>query len=148
MEHVRRAGCASLWTRGRFVMSRLERMRRRECHGVPRDAVATVAVHADARARAHAQRRAPDGYEHDLDIAPPIGVSATFEAADGGPVYSRANAPTRERAEVVLAAVEMAASAGRTPVRALLYASGAAATHAALHDMLSRRGCNYARAHT
>ena len=59
-------------------------------------APATAAVHADAGI---------DKTSHDGDVAPPIGLSTTFD--DGADhVYSRISAPTRERCEAVLAALE------------------------------------------
>ncbi|KAG8467233.1 hypothetical protein KFE25_000549 [Diacronema lutheri] len=110
----------------------LARLVRQASTRPPRDALATVVVHADAHFDAGAR-----GGGHALDIAPPIGVSTTFASADGGPVYSRSSAPTRERCEEVLAAIEAADDlSGGCTVRALLYSSGAAATHAALHYLL------------
>ena len=80
-------------------------------------APATAAVHADAGI---------DKTSHDGDVAPPIGLSTTFD--DGADhVYSRISAPTRERCEAVLAALE-----GGEGARAVLFASGNAATHAVL----------------
>ena len=59
-------------------------------------APATAAVHADAGI---------DKTSHDGDVAPPIGLSTTFD--DGADhVYSRISAPTRQRCEAVLAALE------------------------------------------
>ena len=86
-------------------------------------APATAAVHADA---------ALDATSHDGDVAPPIGLSTTFD--DGADhVYSRISAPTRERCEAVLAALEGGAGA-----RAVLFASGNAATHAVLASLAAR----------
>ncbi|KAJ1628459.1 Cys/Met metabolism PLP-dependent enzyme-domain-containing protein [Pavlovales sp. CCMP2436] len=120
--------------RSRLIFSSCRALR--YASGTPRDALATVAVHADAQHDARA--RARDGSHHELDIAPPLGVSTTFETADGGPGYSRATAPTRERCERVLASIE--AAGGTADVRALLYSSGAAATYAALHYLLAEAG--------
>lgn len=113
--------------------------------GKARDAIATVAVHADAPS-AQPSTYSGGGAHHELDIAAPIGVSTTFATVDGGPSYSRSIAPTRERCEQVLAAIELAASpSGAANVRALLYSSGAAATHAALHLLLAEAGAKRLR---
>ena len=86
-------------------------------------APATAAVHADAGI---------DKTSHDSDVAPPIGLSTTFD--DGADhVYSRISAPTRERCEAVLAALE-----GGDGARAVLFASGNAATHAVLASLAAR----------
>ena len=86
-------------------------------------APATAAVHADAGI---------DKTSHDSDVAPPIGLSTTFD--DGADhVYSRISAPTRERCEAVLAALE-----GGEGARAVLFASGNAATHAVLASLAAR----------
>ena len=86
-------------------------------------APATAAVHADAGI---------DKTSHDGDVAPPIGLSTTFD--DGADhVYSRISAPTRERCEAVLAALE-----GGEGARAVLFASGNAATHAVLASLAAR----------
>ena len=86
-------------------------------------APATAAVHADAGI---------DKASHDGDVAPPIGLSTTFD--DGADhVYSRISAPTRERCEAVLAALE-----GGEGTRAVLFASGNAATHAVLASLAAR----------
>ena len=112
-----------------------------------RDGVATVALHADALPAL--EGAATDSHGHCLDVAPPIGVTTTFTTSEGGPVYARDSNPTRERAEAVLAAIEGASvaaakrappAAGALPPRCLLYASGAAATHAALHHLLAPGG--------
>lgn len=115
----------------------------RQLSGRVRAAVATVAVHADAPSAPPAPG---GGAHHELDIVAPIGVSTTFSTADGGPVYSRSCAPTRERCEEVLAAVEAAGSpAGSPGARALLFSSGAAATHSALHFLLAEAGAKRLR---
>ena len=86
-------------------------------------APATAAVHADAGI---------DKTSHDSDVAPPIGLSTTFD--DGADhVYSRISAPTRQRCEAVLAALE-----GGEGARAVLFASGNAATHAVLASLAAR----------
>ena len=86
-------------------------------------APATAAVHADAGI---------DKTSHDGDVAPPIGLSTTFD--DGADhVYSRISAPTRERCEAVLTALE-----GGEGARAVLFASGNAATHAVLASLAAR----------
>jgi cystathionine gamma-synthase len=92
----------------------------------------TRAIHADAPRLPRGPRTSP--FDHSLDVAPPIGVSTTFEAAPDGPCYSRASHPTRERCEAVLASLEGPSAA------ALLYSSGQAATHAALHHLVADRG--------
>lgn len=92
----------------------------------------TRAIHADSRKGTRGLRNSP--FDHSLDVAAPIGVSTTFEAMAGGPCYSRAAHPTRERCEAVLASLEGPAA------EALLYSSGQAATHAALHHLLADRG--------
>ena len=99
-------------------------------------APATAAVHADAGI---------DKTSHDSDVAPPIGLSTTFD--DGADhVYSRISAPTRERCEAVLAALE-----GGEGARAVLFASGNAATHAVLASLAARnreRGLDQTRVAT
>jgi len=92
----------------------------------------TRAIHADSQKGTRGPRASP--FDHSLDVAAPIGVSTTFEAMPGGPCYSRAAHPTRERCEAVLASLEGPAA------EALLYSSGQAATHAALHHLLADRG--------
>lgn len=89
----------------------------------------TLAIHADT----HAGEGTP--FSHDADIAPPIGMSTTFECrTDGQHIYSRMSNPTRSRCETVLAAVYSAGGAATSAdTRALLYSSGLAAAHAALH---------------
>jgi cystathionine gamma-synthase len=80
----------------------------------------TLAIHADA------------GLEKDPDVAPPIHVSTTFSAEnDEGLVYSRTEQPTRRRLEAVLGALEGG--------EAVVYASGQAATTAALLHLQPRR---------
>lgn len=75
--------------------------------------IATLALHAD------------EGLEPAPDIAPPIHVTTTFEAGGpDAPVYARNDQPTRRRLEAVLGALEGG--------HAVVYASGQAATHAAL----------------
>ena len=73
-----------------------------------------------------------DKTSHNDDVAPPIGLSTTFD--DGADhVYSRISAPTRQRCEAVLAALE-----GGEGARAVLFASGNAATHAVLASLAAR----------
>lgn len=80
----------------------------------------TLALHADA------------GLEPASDVAPPIHPSTTFDAAnDEGLVYARNDQPTRRRLEAVLGALEGGS--------AVVYASGQAATTAALLHLLPRR---------
>ncbi len=80
----------------------------------------TLALHADA------------GIERDPDVAPPIHVSTTFTADnEAGLVYARADQPTRRRLEAVLGALEGG--------EAVVYASGQAATIAALLHLRPRR---------
>jgi cystathionine gamma-synthase len=80
----------------------------------------TLAIHADL------------GIESGPDVAPPIHLATTF-AADNpeGLVYTREAQPTRSRLEAVLGALE-----GGTAVS---YASGQAATMAALAQLAPRR---------
>ena len=81
---------------------------------------ATLALHAD-----RAVERAPD-------VAPPIHVATTFEADNpDGLVYARNAQPTRSRLEAVLGALEGG--------EAVVYASGQAATTAALLHYRPRR---------
>jgi cystathionine gamma-synthase len=80
----------------------------------------TLALHADA------------GLERAPDVAPPIHLSTTFEADNAeGLVYSRTEQPTRRRLEAVLGALEGG--------HAVVYASGQAATTAALLHLRPRR---------
>jgi cystathionine gamma-synthase len=80
----------------------------------------TLALHAD-----HGLEAAPD-------VAPPIHVSTTFEADNtDGLVYARSDQPTRRRLEAVLSALEGG--------HAVVYASGQAATTAALQHLRPRR---------
>jgi cystathionine gamma-synthase len=80
----------------------------------------TLAIHADA------------DVEPTADVAPPIHVSTTFEAGnDAGLVYARMEQPTRQRLEAVLGALEGG--------HAVTYASGQAATTAALLTLHPRR---------
>lgn len=80
----------------------------------------TLAIHADT------------GLEHDPDVAPPIHVSTTFSAENAeGLVYSRTEQPTRRRLEAVLGALEGG--------DAVVYASGQAATTAALLHLQPKR---------
>jgi cystathionine gamma-synthase len=73
----------------------------------------TLALHAD------------HGVEPTADVAPPIHVTTTFTAGEpSGLYYARDDQPTRRRLEAVLSALEGGA--------AVTYASGQAATHAAL----------------
>ena len=86
---------------------------------------ATLAIHGDSTKGA-----ALGAYSHDGDVAPPLGVSTTFEGGDH--VYSRDTNPTRARCEAVLGAVEGAGAA------AVLFGSGLAATHAVLSALAAR----------
>jgi cystathionine gamma-synthase len=80
----------------------------------------TLAIHADGE------------LENAADVAPPIHVSTTFEADNPeGLVYARMQQPTRARLEAVLGALEGG--------DAVVYASGQAATHAALMHYRPRR---------
>ncbi|HET6439150.1 MAG TPA: PLP-dependent transferase [Anaeromyxobacter sp.] len=80
----------------------------------------TLAIHADR------------GVEPAPDVAPPIHMATTFSADNPeGLVYSREAQPTRSRAEAVLGALEGGV--------AVLYASGQAATLAALMHFAPRR---------
>jgi hypothetical protein len=107
----------------------------------PAWSAATLGIHADMPSL-HAEQpaglhgapgpRVP--WSHNQDIAPPIGVTTTFESAEGGPVYARISNPTRDRCECVLAALE-AAPGAPTP-HALLYGSGLAAASAILVALL------------
>ena len=103
---------------------------------LPLDA-STLGIHADALPPAAPADAAPAGqrpWSHDRDVAPPIGVTTTFEAAGDGHMYSRQSAPTRDRCESVLAALE--ATPGSPTPHALLYGSGLAACHAILVALL------------
>ena len=86
---------------------------------------ATLAIHGDSTKGA-----ALGAYSHDGDVAPPLGVSTTFEGGDH--VYSRDTNPTRARCEAVLGAVEGAGAA------AVLFGSGLAATHAVLSALAAQ----------
>jgi len=80
----------------------------------------TVALHGDR------------GVEPAPDVAPPIHLSTTFDADnDQGLVYARNDQPTRRRLEAVLGALEGG--------QAVLYASGQAASTAALLHLRPRR---------
>jgi len=80
----------------------------------------TLAVHADG------------DVEPAPDVAPPIHVATTFEADNPeGLVYARMRQPTRSRLEAVLGALEGG--------EAVVYASGQAATTAALTHLRPRR---------
>jgi len=80
----------------------------------------TLAIHADREVEAAS------------DVAPPIHVSTTFEAGNpSGLVYARTEQPTRARLEAVLGALEGG--------DAVVYASGQAATLAALSHYRPRR---------
>lgn len=81
---------------------------------------ATVAIHGDAWDVPLSS--------HEGDVAPPLGVSTTFEQSDH--VYGRDTAPTRQKCEAVLGALEGGA--------AVLFASGLAATHAAVAAVAGR----------
>ena len=114
---------SALWQRSRATRQPSRRadgsQRRQRSTWAP----ATAAVHADAGI---------DKTSHDGDVAPPIGLSTTFD--DGADhVYSRISAPTRQRCEAVLAALE-----GGEGARAVLFASGNAATHAVLASLAAR----------
>src|SRR5512138_2093061 len=68
-----------------------------------------------------------------LDIVPPIHVATTFERGGdgsypGGRVYSRADNPSYDQAEALIASLERAAAA-------LLFASGQAAAAAVLQAL-------------
>ena len=98
----------------------------------------TLAVHADriaeqAEAGAALEPQHRSTFSTAVDVAPPISVSTTYEQNEGGHVYSRSSAPTRERCEAVLAAIEGPAGG----VQALLYSSGLSAVHAALVALLA-----------
>ena len=92
----------------------------------------TAAIHADAA----------NGWEYstEADIAPPLSLSTTFACHGGedasGHVYHRISNPTRDRCEALLGAVE---GIPGEPAEAVLYASGLAATFAALSRILPRR---------
>jgi len=80
----------------------------------------TLAVHADDQA------------EQAADVAPPLHLSTTFLAGNAeGLLYSRMDQPTRRRLEAVLGALEGG--------QAVTYASGQAATFAALLHFRPRR---------
>jgi cystathionine gamma-synthase len=80
----------------------------------------TLALHADS------------SIEPAADVAPPIHVTSTFEADNAeGLVYARNDQPTRRRLEAVLGALDGGS--------AVVYASGQAATMAALLHLLPRR---------
>ncbi|HET9595891.1 MAG TPA: PLP-dependent transferase, partial [Anaeromyxobacteraceae bacterium] len=80
----------------------------------------TAALHAD------------HGLERAADVAPPLHLSTTFEAGNPeGLVYARNAQPTRQRLEAVLGALEGG--------EAVTYASGQAATTAALLHLRPRR---------
>ena len=105
-----------------------QRPKQRRRRGATRDS-----VDVGARDSSSPRRR---GDRRDLArrrrVAPPIGLSTTFD--DGADhVYSRISAPTRERCEAVLAALE-----GGEGARAVLFASGNAATHAVLASLAAR----------
>ena len=98
----------------------------------------TLGIHADTHGSSSggggAAAAPVDLWSHDRDIAPPIGVTTTFEAAEGGHVYSRQSQPTRDRCESVLAALE--ATPGSPTPDAILYSSGLAACHAIMVALL------------
>ncbi len=95
----------------------------------------TLGIHADTHGSGSGAAAGPvDLWSHDRDIAPPIGVTTTFEAADDGHVYSRQSQPTRDRCESVLAALE--ATPGLPTPHAVLYSSGLAACHAIMVALL------------
>jgi cystathionine gamma-synthase len=98
------------------------------------DGTATAAVHADSLAS-----HPPWTFSTEADVSPPISLSTTFTcpSADGeGHVYGRESNPTRARAETLLGAVE---GTPDRPAHAVLYASGLAATFAALARLRPRR---------
>lgn len=95
----------------------------------------TLGIHADTHGSSAGAAAGPVHlWSHDRDVAPPIGVTTTFEAADGGHVYSRQSQPTRDRCESVLAALE--ATPGSPTPHAVLYSSGLAACHAIMVALL------------
>jgi len=95
----------------------------------------TIAIHVDTVGNRSSTDIRADPYSHDFDVAPPIGVTTTFENhPGGGHIYSRMTNPTRSRCEAVLAAIESVnGTVGPESTRALLYSSGLAAAHAAIH---------------
>ncbi len=80
----------------------------------------TIALHAD------------EGVERTADVAPPLHLTTTYAAENAdGLVYARSEHPTRARLEAVLGALEGG--------HAVVYASGQAATTAALLHVRPRR---------
>eukprot|EP01051_Picozoa_sp_SAG22_P000011 SAG22_NODE_1_length_62449_cov_158.689270_11_plen_325_part_00 len=105
--------------------------------GAPGLSAATLAVHADRiaeEAGAAGGAPSPSKFSTASDVAPPISLSTTYEQQEGGHVYSRSSAPTRERCEAVLAAIE------GPGVHALLFSSGLSAVHAALVALVTGGG--------
>ncbi|KOO26691.1 cys met metabolism pyridoxal-phosphate-dependent protein [Chrysochromulina tobinii] len=93
----------------------------------------TAAVHADALADVDWMMTT------DKDVSPPISLSTTYtcpEEGSSGHIYSRISNPTRDRAELLLGAIE---STPTEPAHAVLYASGLAATFGVLARLLPRR---------
>ena len=125
---ARRAAAAPL-ARRHLIASR------RICSSVAPPGSSTAAVHADALVDPLVAWTTSTGQ----DVSPPLSLSTTFtcpEPGEGGHIYSRITNPTRERAEVLLAAVESTPTA---PAHAILYASGLAATFGALSRLLPQR---------
>jgi len=98
------------------------------------DGSSTAAVHADALA----SDRSPWEFSTEADVSPPLSLSTTFSCPpdDAGHIYSRITNPSRGRCEALLGAVEGTPS---DPAHAVLYASGLAATFAALSRLLPKR---------
>lgn len=96
----------------------------------------TAAIHADALLGDEEEGWA---FSTDLDIAPPLSLSTTFECPTGdakGHVYSRISNPTRSRCEALLAAVEGTVD---NPAHAVLYSTGLAACFGVLSRFLPTR---------
>eukprot|EP00405_Crypthecodinium_cohnii_P019959 CAMPEP_0206471918 /NCGR_PEP_ID=MMETSP0324_2-20121206/31866_1 /ASSEMBLY_ACC=CAM_ASM_000836 /TAXON_ID=2866 /ORGANISM="Crypthecodinium cohnii, Strain Seligo" /LENGTH=408 /DNA_ID=CAMNT_0053946369 /DNA_START=62 /DNA_END=1288 /DNA_ORIENTATION=+ len=84
---------------------------------------ATAAVHTDGlliESCETAKRRMLPS----RDVAAAISVSTTYETLEGGHIYSRATAPTRERCEALIGAIE---GTPNQPAHACLYGSGLSA---------------------
>jgi cystathionine gamma-synthase len=99
----------------------------------------TLAIHVDSLKHHLPPSQKADPYTHDYDIAPPIGVTTTFEnQPGGGHIYARMSNPTRDRCEDVLAAIDSGnGTLGPASTKALLYSSGLAAAHAVFHALAS-----------
>ena len=130
--------CARACRRGGAVIVAARHWRRGAQHLVEPAQLgsATAACHADALHEL--------SFSTDADVSPPLSMSTTFKASssltgiDGRErVYSRNSNPTRDRAEALLGAVEAAADG--PPAHAILYASGLAATFAALARLMPER---------